>query len=93
VTVAADTDTPSDDMPTARWDAVAPLRRCTLVPGQAPELWITPNNDSLSITCGHKQYLLPAEDVTVLPLVNTHTALLDQWILSIGLSCGLPTVG
>ncbi len=57
------------------------------------ELWITPNNDSLSITCGHKQYLLPAEDVTVLPLVNTHTALLDQWILSIGLSCGLPTVG
>jgi hypothetical protein len=74
-------------------DAVAPLRRRTLVPGQAPELRITPNNESLSITCGRKQYLLPAEDVTVLPLVNTHTALLDQWILSIGLSCGLPTVG
>ena len=35
----------------------------------------------------------PPRTWTVLPLVNTHTALLDQWILSIGLSCGLPTVG
>ena len=36
-------------------DAVAPLRRRTLVPGQASELQITPKNDSLSITAGRKQ--------------------------------------
>ncbi|MGH3685449.1 MAG: hypothetical protein ACRDQY_08505 [Pseudonocardiaceae bacterium] len=33
------------------------------MPGQAPELRITPHNDSLSITCGRKRYLLPAEVV------------------------------
>jgi 6-pyruvoyl-tetrahydropterin synthase len=63
-------------------DAVAPLRRRALVPGQAPELRITPNNDSLSITCGSKRYLLPAEDVTVLPLVNTTLEALAGYLLS-----------
>jgi 6-pyruvoyltetrahydropterin/6-carboxytetrahydropterin synthase len=63
-------------------DAVAPLRRRTLVPGQAPELRITPDNDSLSITCGRKRYLLPAEDVTVLPLVNTTLEALAGYLLS-----------
>ena len=52
-------------------DAVAPLRRRTLVPGQAPQLHIAPENGGLSITAGRKRYLLPAEDVTVLPLANT----------------------
>jgi 6-pyruvoyltetrahydropterin/6-carboxytetrahydropterin synthase len=63
-------------------DAVAPLRRRTLVPGQAPELQITPNNDSLSIACGRKRYLLPTEDVTVLPLVNTTLEALAGYLLS-----------
>jgi 6-pyruvoyl-tetrahydropterin synthase len=63
-------------------DAVAPLRRRTLVPGQAPELRITPKNDSLSIICGRKRYLLPAEDVTVLPLVNTTLEALAGYLLS-----------
>jgi 6-pyruvoyltetrahydropterin/6-carboxytetrahydropterin synthase len=63
-------------------DAVAPLRRRTLVPGHAPELRITPSNDSLSITCGRKRYLLPAEDVTVLPLVNTTLEALASYLLS-----------
>jgi 6-pyruvoyltetrahydropterin/6-carboxytetrahydropterin synthase len=63
-------------------DAVAPLRRRTLVPGQAPELQITPQNDSLSITCGRKRYLLPAEDVTVLPLANTTLETLAGYLLS-----------
>ena len=63
-------------------DAVAPLRRRTLVPGQAPELRITPNNESLSIICGRKQYLLPAEDVTMLPLVNTTLEALAGYLLS-----------
>lgn len=52
-------------------DAVAPLRRRTLVPGQAPELQIVPERDGLSITDGRKRYLLPTADVTVLPLANT----------------------
>lgn len=52
-------------------DAVAPLRRRTLVPGRAPELQIVPERDGLSITDGAKRYLLPAADVTVLPLANT----------------------
>lgn len=52
-------------------DAVAPLRRRTLIPGQAPELRIVPEHDGLSITDGRKRYLLPTADVTVLPLANT----------------------
>lgn len=63
-------------------DAVAPLRRRTLVPGHAPELQITPTDDSLSIICGRKRYLLPAEDVTVLPLVNTTLEALAGYLLS-----------
>lgn len=63
-------------------DAVAPLRRRTLVPGQAPELRITPENGSLSITCGRKRYVLPAEDVTMLPLVNTTLEALAGYLLS-----------
>ncbi|MGH3480208.1 MAG: 6-pyruvoyl trahydropterin synthase family protein [Pseudonocardiaceae bacterium] len=63
-------------------DAVAPLRRRTLVPGQAPELQITPENDALSIIAGRKRYLLPAEDVTVLPLANTTLEALAGYLLS-----------
>ncbi|MGH3975782.1 MAG: 6-pyruvoyl trahydropterin synthase family protein [Pseudonocardiaceae bacterium] len=70
----------SDIKPAMR-DAVAPLRRRTLVPGQAPELQITSKNDSLSITAGRKLYVLPAEDVTVLPLVNTTLEALAGYLL------------
>jgi 6-pyruvoyltetrahydropterin/6-carboxytetrahydropterin synthase len=63
-------------------DAVAPLRRRTLVPGHAPELRITPKNNSLSIACGHKCYQLPTEDVTVLPLANTTLEMLAGYLLS-----------
>lgn len=63
-------------------DAVAPLRRRTLVPGHAPELQITPCDDALSITCGHKRYVLPAGDVTVLPLTNTTLESLAGYLLS-----------
>jgi hypothetical protein len=38
--------------------------------------------DSLSITCGRKRYLLPAEDVTVLPLANTTVEALAGYLLS-----------
>lgn len=70
------------DIKLAMRDAVAPLRRRTLVPGQAPELRITPNNESLLITCGGKRYLLPAADVTLLPLVNTTLEALAGYLLS-----------
>lgn len=63
-------------------DAVAPLRRRTLVPGHTPELQITPENGSLSITCGAKRYLLPAEDITVLPLANTTLEALAGYLLN-----------
>lgn len=62
-------------------DAIAPLRRRTLVPGHAPGLQVTPEHESLSITCGRKRYLLPAEDVTVLPLANTTLEALAGYLL------------
>jgi 6-pyruvoyltetrahydropterin/6-carboxytetrahydropterin synthase len=69
--------------PTMR-NAVAPLRCRTLVPGQAPELRITPRNDSVSIICDRKRYLLPADDVTVLPLTNTT---LKRWPAICSIKC------
>ena len=63
-------------------NAVASLRRRALVPGHAPELKITQENDSLSIICGRKRYLLPTEDVTVLPLTNTTLEALAGYLLS-----------
>jgi len=36
----------------------------------------------LSIICGRKHYLLPAEDVTMLPLVNTTLEALAGYLLS-----------
>jgi 6-pyruvoyl-tetrahydropterin synthase len=62
-------------------DVVAPLRRRTLVPGQAPELQITSKNDTLWIDGGRRWYMLPAEDVTVLPLVNTTLEALAGYLL------------
>jgi 6-pyruvoyl-tetrahydropterin synthase len=65
----------------AMQSAVARLRRRTLLPGYAPELQITQNNNSLSIIAGRKQYVLPIEDVTVLPLVNTTLDALAGYLL------------
>jgi 6-pyruvoyltetrahydropterin/6-carboxytetrahydropterin synthase len=65
----------------AMQSAVARLRRRTLVPGYAPELQITQNNNSLSIIAGRKQYVLPIEDVTMLPLVNTTLEALAGYLL------------
>jgi 6-pyruvoyl-tetrahydropterin synthase len=70
------------EIKSAMRNAVASLRRRTLVPGHAPQLRITPQNGSLSITCGRKHYLLPVEDVTVLPLANTTLEALAGYLLS-----------
>jgi hypothetical protein len=60
----------SDTKPAIR-NTVAPLRPRTPVPGQAPELLITPNKTPYRFTCGRKRYLLPTAGLTVLPLINT----------------------
>ncbi|MGH3873807.1 MAG: 6-pyruvoyl trahydropterin synthase family protein [Pseudonocardiaceae bacterium] len=62
-------------------EAIAPLRHRTMMPGHAPEVLITPENDTLSIVAGRKRYVLPAEDVVILPLVNTTTEALADYLL------------
>ncbi len=62
-------------------EAIAPLRRRTLMPGHAPEVLITRENSTLSIAAGRKWYVLPAEDVAVLPLVNTTTEAIAGYLL------------
>jgi len=62
-------------------EAIAPLRRRTLMPGQSPEARITPEGNTVSISAGRKRYVLPAEDVTVLPLVNTATEAIAGYLL------------
>lgn len=62
-------------------EAIAPLRRRTMMPGRAPEVLITSENNALSIVAGRKRYVLPAEDVVVLPLVNTTTEAIAGYVL------------
>lgn len=62
-------------------ESIAPLRRRTLMPGQAPEVRITAEGDTVSISAGRKRYVLPAEDVTVVPLVNTATEAIAGYLL------------
>lgn len=61
-------------------EAIAPLRR-TMMPGRAPEVLITSENNALSIVAGRKRYVLPAEDIVVLPLVNTTTEVIAGYLL------------
>ncbi len=62
-------------------EAIAPLPRRTLMPGHAPEVRITPETNTLSISAGRKWYALPAEDVVVLPLANTTTEAIAGYLL------------
>lgn len=81
--------TPGDDgilidfgeIKTALREAIAPLRRRTMMPGRAPEVLITSEDSALSIVAGHKRYVLPAEDVVVLPLSNTTTEAIAGYVL------------
>lgn len=62
-------------------EAIAPLRSRTMMPGHAPEVLITSENNTVSIVAGRKRYVLPAEDVVVLPLVNTTTEAIADYVL------------
>ncbi|MGH3930110.1 MAG: 6-pyruvoyl trahydropterin synthase family protein, partial [Pseudonocardiaceae bacterium] len=62
-------------------EAMAPLRRRTLIPGHAPEVRITSENNTVSISAGLKRYVFPAEDVVVLPLINTTTEAIAEYLL------------
>lgn len=62
-------------------EAIAPLRRRTMIPGHTPEVVITSEKDTLSIVVGRKRYVLPAEDVVILPLVNTTTETIADYLL------------
>lgn len=81
--------TPADDgmlidfgeVKAALREAIAPLRRRTMMPGRSPEVLITSENNTLSIVAGSKRYILPAEDVVVLPLANTTTETIADYLL------------
>ncbi|MGH3568325.1 MAG: 6-pyruvoyl trahydropterin synthase family protein [Pseudonocardia sp.] len=62
-------------------EAITPLRRRTMIPGRTPEVVITSEKDTLSIAVGRKRYVLPADDVVVLPLVNTTTETIAGYLL------------
>ncbi|MBV9012603.1 MAG: 6-carboxytetrahydropterin synthase [Pseudonocardiales bacterium] len=62
-------------------EAIDPLRRRTMMPGRSEEVLITSENDTLSIVAGRKRYVLPAEDVVVLPLANTTTEAIAGYLL------------
>lgn len=62
-------------------EAIAPLRRRTMMPGHAPQVLITSENNTVSITAGRKRYVLPADDVVVLPMVNTTTEGIAGYLL------------
>lgn len=76
--------------------AIAPLRRRTMMPGCAPDVLITAQDGTLSISIGGKRYILPAEDVVVLPLANTTTEAIAGYLLERVMPClhgaGLATV-
>ncbi|MGH3779349.1 MAG: 6-pyruvoyl trahydropterin synthase family protein [Pseudonocardiaceae bacterium] len=62
-------------------EAIAPLRRRTMMPGRAPEVLITSENNTVALVAGRKRYVLPAEDVVVLPLVDTTTEAIAGYLL------------
>ena len=69
------------EIKTALREAIAPLRRRTMMPGRAPEVLITSENNTLSIVAGRKRYVLPVDDVVVLPMVNTTTEAIAGYLL------------
>lgn len=62
---------------------VEPLRSRTLMPGRAPADVVTYRHadGEVEFSDGHRRFVLPAEDVVVLPLSNTSTELIAWHLL------------
>jgi 6-pyruvoyl-tetrahydropterin synthase len=63
-------------------EAIAPLRRRTLMPAHSAHGPRVPQDGQVSIAYGTKRYSLPAQDVTLLPVVNTTTEALAAHLLT-----------
>lgn len=62
--------------------AIAPLKRRTLMPAHAPApVRHYRDEDMVVVDDGHRRFILPAQDVVLLPLVNTTTELLARYLL------------
>jgi 6-pyruvoyltetrahydropterin/6-carboxytetrahydropterin synthase len=62
--------------------AIAPLKRRTLMPAALPGGRCDRDGSQVVIECGSRLYSLPADDVVLLPVVNTTTEQLAAWLLS-----------
>lgn len=60
----------------------AELHERTLLPGRSPEIEVTLLGESVEARCGDRRYVLPREDVVVLPVVNTTCECLAAHLLS-----------
>jgi 6-pyruvoyltetrahydropterin/6-carboxytetrahydropterin synthase len=67
--------------------AIAPLRRRTLMPAQPSGGTCQSGGGQVVIECGGKRYSLPAQDVALLPVTNTTTEALAAHLLSEVLPC------
>lgn len=74
--------------------AIAPLRRRTLMPARLPSGTCQSAGGQVVIECGGKHYSLPAGDVALLPVANTTTEALATHLLSEVLPCvhGVPVI-
>jgi 6-pyruvoyl-tetrahydropterin synthase len=61
---------------------IAPLKRRTLMPASPPGGRCDHDGSQVIIGCGTKLYSLPAEDVVLLPLPNTTTEQIADWLLT-----------
>jgi 6-pyruvoyltetrahydropterin/6-carboxytetrahydropterin synthase len=62
--------------------AIEPLRRRVLMPASPPGGHCTPEDGQILIECGVKRYSLPAGDMTLLPVANTTTEAIADWLLN-----------
>jgi 6-pyruvoyl-tetrahydropterin synthase len=66
---------------TALREAIAPLRRRTLVPRDAPRVRITESRDTVHMASPTKLYVFPLADVVLVPVPNTSTEELAGYLL------------
>jgi 6-pyruvoyl-tetrahydropterin synthase len=67
---------------TALAQVIEPLRRRTLMPAALPGGSCVHEDGQLFIECGGKRYSLPEQDVVLLPVANTTTEALAEYLLS-----------